>query len=279
MDISRLFKKLDSDDFITFPSTLETYSWYKPFLVLILSLIIGTALSSVAALAIPGSISFDNPYFELYTFLTLILFIPGFYISTKLIYKIPFSSQLTYARKWNWKAYAVSVAVALVVYIAFYQITNQLSGFDLNKVSTFVLIAAIILPFFQGFSEEYMFRGFLMQTLGSWFRIPVLAILLQALIFGVLHGQYNLAGMGAVFITGLVYGLLVYHIQGLEVSSALHGVNNAMSFLAVLCSVQTDTGDVSSWSVVSSILLLLIPVCIIILINKKFDFFALDKDV
>ena len=39
---------------------------------------------------------------------------------------------------------------------------------------TFFVICLILIPL-QCIAEEYLLRGFLMQTIGSWFKIPVLA--------------------------------------------------------------------------------------------------------
>lgn len=34
MNFSKLFEKCEETEFTTFPATLETYAWYKPFLII-----------------------------------------------------------------------------------------------------------------------------------------------------------------------------------------------------------------------------------------------------
>ena len=71
-----------------------------------------------------------------------------------------------------------------------------------------------------------------MQTFGSWFKIPIVAIVFQAVLFSVLH-RYPLLALISVICTGVLYGFIVWYSQGLEVSSAMHAVNNIFSFLAI----------------------------------------------
>ena len=39
MNLSKLFEKNEEKEFTTFPTTLETYAWYKPFLIIIIAVI------------------------------------------------------------------------------------------------------------------------------------------------------------------------------------------------------------------------------------------------
>ena len=55
----------------------------------------------------------------------------------------------------------------------------------------------------QCIAEEYAFRGLLMQTLGSWFRLPIIAVIIQAVVFAVMH-PYNTIGQIGILSSGLV---------------------------------------------------------------------------
>ena len=79
-------------------------------------------------------------------------------------------------------------------------------------------------------SPFFVFRGFLMQTFGSWFRIPIIAIIIQALVFTSLH-QYDIVGLTSILISGLLFGLIAWYTRGLEISTALHTANNLAAFL------------------------------------------------
>lgn len=88
-----------------------------------------------------------------------------------------------------------------------------------NLSIAFIAVILISIPL-QGIAEEYAFRGFFMQTLGSWFKIPVLALVLQAIVFTRGH-QYNSFGLFETLVSGLGYGFFAWKTNGIEVSSAL----------------------------------------------------------
>jgi len=92
----------------------------------------------------------------------------------------------------------------------------------------------ILLAPLQTCGEELLFRGVLMQALGSWFKKPIVAIILQSLIFVTVH-PYNFIGMVDIFVYGLFYGLVSWKTKGLEASMAMHTANN--TFLFVLLGV------------------------------------------
>lgn len=278
MDLSILFNKADENDFIRFPDTLETYKWYKPIIISILTVIIFLILDVLVLVPIVG-LHLDNAgtiVRDSFFLLTLVLFIPALYISTRLIYKTSFSSQLTFGRKWNWKLYIISAAITLAVYVIYFLAMGAASEMNLSKVSAISILLFIILPIFQAFAEEYIFRGFLMQTLGSWFKIPIVAVIIQAVIFGIIHFQYNVTGMIGVLVSGIIYGFVTWYTKGLEISSALHAVNNLTIFIGILFTFMSSSDSISSMGFVVSIALLLIPACIILALNKKFNFVSCD---
>ena len=66
-----------------------------------------------------------------------------------------------------------------------YNVASILLGFESGskgQVSLMAMILALILIPAQSIAEEYVFRGFFMQTFGSWFKNPYLAIIIQAII-------------------------------------------------------------------------------------------------
>jgi len=278
MDLSILFNKADENDFIRFPDTLKTYKWYKPIIIFILTVIIFLILDVLVLVPIVGLHLDDagNIVCDSFFLLTLVLFIPALYISTRLIYKTSFSSQLTFGRKWNWKLYIISAAITLAVYVIYFLAMGAASEMNLSKVSAISILLFIILPIFQAFAEEYLFRGFLMQTLGSWFKIPIVAVIIQAVIFGIIHFQYNVTGMIGVLVSGIIYGFVTWYTKGLEISSALHAVNNLTIFIGILFTFMSSSDSISSMGFVVSIALLLVPACIILALNKKFNFVSCD---
>ena len=153
---------------------------------------------SYAALKIAGA----NPTASkieqiIYSAITMIALISGIYIGFKLVYKIPFSTQIAPVRKWNWSIYIKAYSITLIVYGVLQMILLLTSGIpSITNNSIEVPILCLILPIFLGFAEEYLCRGLLMQTFGSWFKIPIVAIVLQAAIFFILHNYEILAAIG-----------------------------------------------------------------------------------
>ena len=270
MNKSKLFEKSEEKEFTTFPATLETYSWYKPILIAMIAIIVTIALS-FAALSIikidPRSSTVMN---LILAAVTMIIVILGIYIGNRIIYKIPFSTQVAPVRKWNWGVYIKSFVIALIVYGIIMSYNFLASGAKItNNLPISLIILCLILPIFQGFGEEFLCRGLLMQTFGSWFKIPIVAIILQAVIFAVLH-PYQLFSLISVLCTGLVYGLITWYGQGLEASSAMHAVNNIASFLAIGFGLQQGAGGNSSDPIafLINVAIVVIPVVIVLVLDK-----------
>jgi membrane protease YdiL (CAAX protease family) len=86
----------------------------------------------------------------------------------------------------------------------------------------------------QAAGEEYFFRGWLSQTVGSWFASPVVSGVVGALVsagvFALVHGEQNAWLFTDRFAFGLVASWLAWRTGGLEAGIAVHAVNNVLSF-------------------------------------------------
>ncbi len=277
MEFSKLFEKSDGIEFTTFPKSLDAYEGYKPVLIFIIGLVITMAVSAGIA-GIFGKGSGNQIYRLIITSLTVIVMIPAIYIGTRLMYKIPFSTQIAPIRKWNWSIYFKTLIISLIVYGIFFGSEMIITGSTIkNNLSIITLLLCLILPLFQGFAEEYLCRGFLMQSFGSWIKIPIIAIILQATIFAVMHGYNNVASIGLVC-TGLGYGFITWYGQGMEAPSAMHAVNNILAFLSIGLGLQESVAGDGVVELIANIILLVIPIGIVILLDKKYNWFD-SKDV
>ena len=273
MNLSKLFEKNEEKEFTTFPTTLETYAWYKPFLIIIIAAIIALVISFAVFKIMGANTNAGGIERIIYAAISMIALIPGLYIGFKLVYKIPFSTQIAPVRKWNWSIYIKVYIITLIVYGILQIIPLLASGMpSMTNTSIAVLILCLILPIFQGFAEEYLCRGLLMQTFGSWFKIPIVAIILQAAIFSILHPYEILAAIN-VFCVGFLYGLITWYGQGLESASAMHAVNNTFSFLALGLGLQQTVSSNSTFDFVMNLVFLIIPIIIIFALDKKFNLF------
>ena len=131
---------------------------------------------------------------------------------------------LTRPKSW-FRAVLMSLGVALAVLATVIVIINplmniipnlppqDLSGFDYLAGSLPNLIIQLVTVWITaGFLEEYMFRGYLMNRLldfeGETTKVAwAIAIVGQAVIFGLVHSQQGLGGIVKVGAIGLVFGL------------------------------------------------------------------------
>jgi membrane protease YdiL (CAAX protease family) len=101
-----------------------------------------------------------------------------------------------------------------------------LSSFSWNSI----ILPAVILVIFTGFSEELIFRGLLqavtMPVLGRW------TLLYGALLFAVMHiGYGSLVDIAFVFAVGMMFGLLVHWGRSILGVSLAHGLTNVTLIL------------------------------------------------
>jgi uncharacterized protein len=77
-----------------------------------------------------------------------------------------------------------------------------------------------------GFAEEFIFRGYLMRQFKAWTNSVTLAVILQGLIFGFLHG-YSMPMRFAVAAEGCLLGLLALWRRSLRPGMLAHGMQDA----------------------------------------------------
>ncbi|MEX5303320.1 CPBP family intramembrane glutamic endopeptidase [Kocuria sabuli] len=90
-------------------------------------------------------------------------------------------------------------------------------------------VALLVVPF-QAAAEEYVFRGVLMQTIGSWLRHPVWAILLPVPLF-VLGHEYGWVGQLDIVVFAVAAAWLTWRTGGLEAAIGLHVIGNCLAFV------------------------------------------------
>jgi len=278
-------------DFITYPKTFEKYRWYKPILVFIIGLILMLIFQLILLVvfgAIYGESAMDiitgggyevlnTNLGEIFTDLSVIVMIPALYIATKIVRDRPFSSYASSRGGWNFKLYLKALIIPFIALMVFQGIDVVINGADgTYHFSILFLIASLILVPLQCTAEEFVYRGLIMQTFGSWFKIPVLAIVLQAIIFSVSHG-YNSLGLVEVFVSGLIFGFLTWKTNGIEVSSAMHTANNFSISLFIMFGLRSATSAPQFNDAVLSIVFDII-LCAMYYVIMKTDWFSEIKE-
>ncbi|MBR3155734.1 MAG: CPBP family intramembrane metalloprotease [Methanobrevibacter sp.] len=279
-------------DFITYPKTFEKYRWYKPILVFIIGLILMFIFQGILLVvfgAIYGESAMDiitgggyevlnTNLGEIFSDLSVIVMIPALYIATKIVRDRPFSSYASSRGGWNFKLYLKALIIPFIALMIFQGADVAINGIDgTYHFSILFLIASLILVPLQCTAEEYVYRGLIMQTFGSWFKIPVLAIVLQGIIFSVSHG-YNTLGLVEVFVSGLIFGFLTWKTNGIEVSSAMHTANNFSISLFIMFGLRSATSSPQFNDVVISIVFDIILCAIMYYVIMKTDWFSEIKE-
>jgi membrane protease YdiL (CAAX protease family) len=65
-----------------------------------------------------------------------------------------------------------------------------------------------------GLCEELIFRGYLLQQLTAWTRMPIASIVIAALLFGSVHLYEGLGAILPLAALAVVYGFVVRHFKG-----------------------------------------------------------------
>lgn len=126
------------------------------------------------------------------------------------------------------------------------------ADFDVNAAIISMVLVVVLVPF-QATAEEVMFRGLALQVLGSWMKSPWLAIGLSTVAFAAMH-IYDIWGLIAVGLMGLVAGWLTWKTGGLEAAIAIHVLNNLFAFAVMASGVSGETAQVESGSGIEGVI-------------------------
>jgi len=139
--------------------------------------------------------------------------------------------------RWSWlgRCFAVAVVIFVVNFVAsvFVPRSGESAeepwvGWGTFLLSVLMLVALVPL---QAAAEEFIFRGWLLQAMGSLLRNPVLVVVPQGLLFAAAHGWGTAWGFADLAVFGLAMGWLTIRTGGLEAAIALHAVGNLISFV------------------------------------------------
>ncbi|PPB49716.1 CPBP family intramembrane metalloprotease domain-containing protein [Arthrobacter pityocampae] len=233
------------------------HRWWRPLLtallggvfyvvLLLLALVTGLALASLTPAGVGpyfdalSVLDLSNPVMFAFTLVSLILMIPALALATLIVGPRPLGllSSVAGRIRWGWLALCAGVAVAVFL-------VNLAVSFGVGvlfpaeaeplpvppETSTLIVLLALSLlavPF-QAAAEEYVFRGFLMQAIGSWLRHPAFAILLPVPLFVLGHG-YDPLGQADVAVFAIFAGWITWRTGGLEAAIAVHAINNMTIF-------------------------------------------------
>lgn len=198
----------------------------------------GWGVESQTLLTTSQFFDLDRPWLLVALVLPLILMIPALLLASRMVEGrgVGLLSSVTGRLRMGWLGKSLLLALAVfAVYFAVVLGWSALSGdavvadFSHPGLWTMVLLVLLLIPF-QAAAEEYVFRGYLMQLVGSWLRHPAFAILLPVPLFVLGHG-YDIWGAASVGMFAIVAAWLTWRTGGLEAAISLHIVNNVLIFL------------------------------------------------
>ena len=287
--------KTNEHDFVTYGRRFSTYKWFKPIVVAILfivfSLIFSSILTFLCGHAATDSTAFINQLNGGYDTMdvahalsvissegAVATMIPALALAVFIVKDRPFSSYQSSRGGWNYRIFFNGLLISLIIV----GIPNLILTFvmhDGTGINQFTIAGFIMLTLLgpmQCVAEEYVFRGLLMQTFGSWFRLPVLAVILQAAIFASMH-PYNVIGVLEVFVFGLTFGLVAWMTKGIEIASAAHIINNMVAFYTSGFGIGAIKEDVAMKTCMFGIIIDVVIILVFFVIRKKTNLFEQVK--
>lgn len=237
-------------EFLTYPRQFITYKWYRPvitgvltgvilmififILIIVTGMIAGGGFQSIRDMVMGGYDTMDvyTAPGALLSLGNLALIIPALAIGNMIAGRRTFRSYESSRGGWDFGIFFKCLLTALIL-VAVPVACDCIFYYGKSGAVQFTaigLLVCLILGPLQCIGEEFMLRGFLAQILGSWFKAPVIAVILQAVVFASMH-PYNIIGVTETLMFGLTAGVITWLTKGLEASSAYHICNNMAIFI------------------------------------------------
>ena len=287
-------KPVPEHEYPTYPRRFISYRWFKPILVALIFFVLymGASVAIVVAGAVQqGGLdaimniagSYDSMDVAsvsgiLLNLGSLAIVIPILALVTLIVRDRPFSSYSSARGGWDWGVFGKMMLLALIVCGVPNVIWILLDHGPLdNHFTVFTFLLLTVMGPLQCIAEEYLFRGLIMQTFGGWFRIPVIAVIGQALIFMSMH-PYNLTGRLTILATGCMMGLMAWITRGIEASSAIHIVNNMVAFYVDGLGIGAIASEVSTLDLFVTLAVDTVYVLALLFLRKKGVFDHIKRD-
>ncbi|AYN04825.1 CPBP family intramembrane glutamic endopeptidase [Flavobacterium sp. 140616W15] len=180
-------------------------------------------------------------------FLILISFVfalAGVYFAVRYIHHQTFLSVTTSRQKVDWNRILFSFGLwgifTAILTVLFYYLNPEdfIINFKPIPFAILFVIATILIPI-QTSTEEYVFRGYLMQGFANLARNKWFPLLMTSVIFGVMHiFNPEVSKMGYIIMiyyigTGLFLGIITLMDEGIELALGFHAANNLVGALLV----------------------------------------------
>ena len=184
---------------------------------------------------------------NLYLVLMILTFLGGLialFIGIKYIHKRKIVTLITSREKMDWSrffyAFTVWALIGLLMLAIDYMVEPETYVWNFKPIPFFILllVSFLLLPI-QTSMEELLFRGYLMQGLGTWFKNALVPLIFTSVIFGLLHGlNPEVEKLGWITMiyyigTGFLLGIITLMDEGTELSLGFHAANNVIAAVLV----------------------------------------------
>jgi len=245
--------------------------WWKFLLVLILAFIIGQFIGAIPlmfAMIFSGAFSGENVApsenimdFSVYGInpvlglaLMVIPFVTTLIIAVLLVrsfHKRSLKDVINGGIKFRWgrmlSGFVLWAGIVVILIVADYKVDPD--NFDVRldpfRLITLAVVAIVFIPFQAG-AEEYFFRGYLAQGVAGWTKIRWTAVLIPAVLFGLLHSsnpevkEYGFwVTMPQYILFGIFFGLISDTDDGIEIAVGVHAGHNVLSAIFVTTKAST----------------------------------------
>ena len=180
-------------------------------------------------------------------FLILISFVfalAAIFFVVKYLHRQTFLSVTTSRKKVDWNrvffSFGIWATFSIVSTLIFYWLNPTLYVLDFKPIPFAVLfVIAVALVPVQTSTEEYVFRGYLMQGFANLAHNKWFPLLMTSLIFGGMH-LFNpeVSKLGNIIFvyyigTGLFLGIITLMDEGMELALGFHAANNLIGALLI----------------------------------------------
>jgi membrane protease YdiL (CAAX protease family) len=230
-----------------------SYLWWRSLLGVIFGLSLYLLLTSLITQVVLGiswgmvgagdayadwarrALAFDVPAGMIAANLGIATLIPICWVLMAIVHQVRPRWLSSVQPRLRWSYLLISAGVALVVLNGVTLIPMALGSAPVTVAAQpgfwgFLVVLILTSPL-QAAAEEYFFRGYLMQALGSLVAHPAFGVVVSAVLFALMHGVQN----PALFVNrlgfGLLAGILVWRTGGLEAGIGAHVINNICAYV------------------------------------------------
>jgi uncharacterized protein len=204
-----------------------------------------------------------------------------FKFAFEFFYKRSIMTLITTKNRFRWNDYFLGFVIYSFLIVVFSRIFDQnVFNHFISKFSptNFALVFFIGFAAFaiQTFFEELIFRGFIFQSL-NYSRITIYGvIIINAILFGLLHAGYGISNLIESAIFAFVFCLIVLIKNGIELASGAHLANNLM-LVTFLSTFDDQVQKPFSWDykineTLPTLLVLFLLLGFVFFTNKKHNY-------